>query len=155
MIDELFRVNALSLSCKLIYENSAFNECINCKIDPISHKSSNIYKNGGPLSFQDGQICPYCRGLGGVYEQAYDIKNLLVLFDYKYWVNFNSKVHSPDGLVQTISKLEDYPQIKNCNKLIVDTDIQNYTESYYQRNSEPQPAGFGDSSYFFTYWKKI
>jgi len=154
-IDELLRSGSLSLPCKLIYENSAFTECINCYIDPISHKSSNRYKSGGPIVFSDGQICPYCRGLGGVYEQAYDVKDFLVLFDYKYWVNFNSKVHSPDGLVQTISKLEDYPKIKNCNKLIVDTDIQNYTESYYQRNSDPQPAGFGESSYFFTYWKKI
>ncbi len=154
-IDELLRVNSLSLPCKLIYEGSSFQECANCYVDPISHRSSNRYKTGGPLTFVDGQICPYCRGLGGLYEQAYEIKNLLVIFDYKYWMNFNSKVHSPDGLVQTISKLEDYSKIKNCNKIIIDTNIQDYTESYYQRNSEPQPAGLGDSSYFFTYWKKI
>lgn len=154
-IDELLRFNSLSLPCKLIYEGSNFQECVNCYVDPISHRSSNRYKVGGPLNFVDGQICPYCRGLGGIYEQAYDIKDLLIIFDYKYWVNFNSKIHSPDGLVQTISKLEDYNKIKNCNKIIVDTNIQNYTESYYQRNSEPQPAGLGESSYFFTFWKKI
>ena len=154
-IDELLRVDSLSLPCKLIYEGSSFIECSNCYTDPISHKSSSRYRSGGPLYFLDGQICPYCRGLGGVYEESFDLKNLLVLFDYKYWVNFNSKIHSPDGLVQTISKLEDYTIIKNCNKIIIDTNIQNYTESYYQRNSEPQPAGFGESSYFFTYWKKI
>jgi len=155
MIDELLRSGSLSLPCKLIYEASFFNKCLNCNYDPISNKSSNTYKSGGPLVFADGQICPYCRGLGGTYDQAYDIRDLLVIFDYKYWVNFNSKIHSPDGLIQTISKLEDYPKINTCNKLIVDTNIQNYTESYYQRNSEPQPAGFGESSYFFTYWKKI
>lgn len=154
-IDELLRQNSLSLPCKLIYEASSFIECINCEIDPISHKSSSIYKSGGPLLFSDGQICPYCRGLGGSYEQSSDNINLLVLFDYKYWINFNSKVHSPEGLVQTISKLDDYMKIKQCNKIIIDTNIQNYTESYYQRNSEPEPAGFGESSYFFTYWKKI
>lgn len=154
-IDELFRNGSLSLPCKLIYEGSVFNECTNCEVDPISHKSSNLYKTGGPISFADGQICPYCRGLGGTYTEASDTKDLLVMFDYKYWINFNSKVHSPDGLVQTISKLEDYTKIKNCNKIIIDTNIQNYTESYYQRNSEPQPCGFGDSSYFFTFWKKI
>lgn len=154
-IDELLRNSSLSLPCKLIYEGSSFTECSNCYLDPISHKSSNRYKSGGSIVFSDGQICPYCRGLGGLYEEAYDTKDLLVLFDYKYWVNFNSKIHSPDGLVQTISKLEDYQKIKNCNRLVVDTSIQNYTESFYQRNSEPQPAGFGESSYFFTYWKKI
>lgn len=155
MIDELLRSGSLSLPCKLIYEGSSFTECSNCYIDPISHKSSNIYKSGGPIQFGDGQICPYCRGLGGVYGENYDTLDLLVIFDYKYWINFNSKIHSPDGLVQTISKLEDYPKIKNCNKIIIDTTIQNYTESFYQRNSEPEPCGFGESSYFFTYWKKI
>lgn len=154
-INELFRQGSLSLPCKLIYEASKFNVCVNCEIDPITNKSSAIYKTGGPLQFIDGQICPYCRGLGGTYEESSDIVNLLVLFDFKSWINFNSKINSPDGLIQTISKLEDYNKIKNCNRLIVDTNIQNYTESYYQRNSEPEPAGFGDSSYFFTYWKKI
>lgn len=154
-IDELMRNGSLSLPCKLIYEGSSFTECSNCNLDPVSHKSSNTYKSGGPLLFSDGQICPYCRGLGGVYAEAYDTKDLLVLFDYKYWINFNSKIHSPDGMIQTISKLEDYAKLKTCNKLIVDTSIQDYTESYFQRNSEPQPCGFGESSYFFTFWKKI
>lgn len=154
-IDELLRENSLSLPCKLIYEGSSFVDCVNCNLDPISHKSINTYKNNGPIFFADGQICPYCRGLGGIYEEANDIRNLLVIFDYKYWVNFDSKIYNSQGTIQTISKLEDYPKIKKCNKLIVDTNTHNYTESYYQRNSDPQPAGFGESSYFFTYWKKI
>lgn len=154
-IDELLRTNSLSLPCKLIYSGSSFTECSNCNLDPISHKSSNTYKSGGPLLFMDGQICPYCRGLGGTYTEAYDTTDFLVIFDYKYWINFNSKVHSPDGLVQTISKFSDYQKIRSCSKIIIDTSIQNYTESYFERNSEPEPCGFGESSYIFTYWKKI
>lgn len=155
MIDELMRANSLSLPCKLIYEGSKFIECINCHIDPISHKSSNLYKSGGPINFSNGQICPYCNGVGGNYQENTEILNMMVLFDYKYWINFNSKIHSPEGLVQTISKFNDLPKIKNCNRLIIDTNTQNYTESFYQRNSEPQPCGLGNNSYIFTYWKKI
>lgn len=154
-IDELFRTGALSLPCKLIYDESVFSECSNCNLDPISHKSANTYKIDGPIEFEDGQICPYCRGLGGIYQGKQQDINLLVLFDYKYWINFNSKVYSPDGLVQTISKLEDYHKIKSCNKIIIDTNLQSYTENYFQRNSDLEPCGFGDSSYFFTFWKKI
>lgn len=155
MINELLRQGSLSLPCKLIYEGSKFTECINCYIDPISHKSSNRYKSGGPLIFAEGQICPYCNGSGGLYNETSEIINMMVLFDYKYWINFNAKIHSPDGLVQTISKFEHYAKIKSCNQIVIDTNIQNYTESYYKRNSEPEPCGFGDSSYIFTYWKKI
>lgn len=154
-IDELLRENSLSLPCKLVYDSSLFVECPNCNTDPVSHKSSNTYKENGPLVFADGQICPYCRGLGGSYQDASEIINMLVIFDYKYWMDFDSKVHQPDGMVQTISKLEDYSKIKNCNKIIIDTNLSNYTENYFQRNSDPRPCGFGESSYFFTLWKKI
>ena len=154
-IDELLREHSLSLPCRLIHDSSKLTPCINCVLDPISLKSSNTYQTGGPLEFADGQICPYCHGLGGSHGSATEILNMLVIFDYKYWVGFDSKVHRPDGLVQTISKLEDLPKINNCSKIIVDTNLTNYTESYFQRNSEPQPAGFGESSYFFTFWKKI
>lgn len=154
-IDELLRENSLSLPCKLIYDSSFFVECINCIVDPISHKSSSMYKSGGPLLFSDGQICPYCRGLGGNYTEGSETLHLLTLFDYKYWIGFNSKIHSSDGLVQTISKLVDYPKIKTCNKIIIDTNISNYTENLFQRNSDPEPCGLGESSYFFTFWKKI
>lgn len=154
-IDELLSQSGLSLSCLLIYEGSAFVECSNCHIDPLSHKSSNTYKSGGPLVFADGQICPNCRGLGGTYSQVSETLNLLVLHDYKSWIGFDSKVHSPNGMVQTISKLEDYAKIKNCNKAIIDTNIQDYTQAYYQRASELEPQGFGESSYCFTFWKKI
>ncbi len=154
-IDELLRNNSLSLPCKLIYEGSLFTECSNCYIDPISGKSSNRYKPNGPLQFANGQICSYCRGLGGTYSEAYDLIDLLVVFNSKYWTNFNSKVHNPEGTIQTINKLTDYPKIKKCSKLIVDTNISSYTDNFYQRNSDSEPAGFGESSYFFTYWKKI
>ena len=154
-IDELLRHNSLSLPCQLIHDSSTITPCINCIIDPLSNRSSNMYNGQGPVSFADGQICPYCHGMGGLYSAATESLDMLVIFDYKYWVGFDSKVHRPDGMVQTITKLEDLPKIMNCNKIIIDTRITNYTESYFQRNSEPQPAGFGESSYFFTFWKKI
>lgn len=154
-IDELLRSNSLALPCKLIYEGSQFNECSNCNIDPISHKSSNTYKIGGPIVFGDGQICPNCRGLGGTYAESYDITDMLVMSNPKYWVNFNSKVHSPEGMVQTISHFRDYTKIKNCQKIIIDTSTHDYTQSYFQRNSDPDPGGFGENSYLFTLWKKI
>jgi hypothetical protein len=155
-IDELLRSNSLSLPCKLIYGSSSITPCPNCIIDPISSKSSNNYNSpSGPIPFADGQICPYCRGLGGTYSEANEIVDMLVVFDYKYWVGFDSTVHKPEGMIQTISKLQDLPKLNSCNKIIVDTNIINYTEAYFQRNSEPQPAGFGESSYLFTFWKKI
>lgn len=155
MIDSLLIEGSLSLPCKLIYENSLKNECINCEIDPLSKRSSGIYKSGGPISFIDGQICPYCGGLGFLQASNEETVHLLVLFDYKTWINFKSDVKAPDGMIQTICGIDLLPKIKNANRLIVDTNLNGLTRNIFTRDSDPQPAGLGDNHYIFTFWKKI
>lgn len=155
MIDSLIKEGALSLRCKLIYENATRTQCSNCDIDPMSGRSSNLYKTGGPISFINGQICPVCNGDGYLLDSVEEVVHLLVLFQYKYWINFNTNINSPDGMIQTICGMELLPKIKNANRLIVDTQLDGLTRNYFTRFSDPEPAGFGDSSYIFTFWKKI
>lgn len=155
MIDSLIQEGALSLKCKLIYENSDKTQCTNCEIDPMSGKSSNLYNNSGPVPFINGQICPVCGGEGYLFDSKEEVINLLVLFQYKYWINFNSNINSPDGMIQTICGMELLPKLKNANRLIVDTNLDGITRNIFARTSDPEPAGFGDSSYIFTFWKKI
>ena len=155
MIDSLLAENALSLPCKLIYENSDKTHCPNCEIDSMSGRSSNIFKTGGPLQFLDGQMCPVCGGDGYQFESKEENVNLLVLFQYKYWINFNSNINSPDGMIQTICGTNLLPQIKAANKLLVDSNLTGITRNLFVRASDPEPAGLGDTNYIFTFWKKI
>lgn len=155
MIDSLLAENALSLPCTLIYENSGKDECPNCEIDPMSGRSSNAYKSGGPIQFLNGQICPVCNGDGYTFDSKEENINLLVLFQYKYWINFNSNINSPDGMIQTICGTDLLPKVKAANRLIVDTNLTGLTRNYFVRFSDPEPAGLGDTGYIFTFWKKI
>lgn len=154
-ISSLLAQNGLSLPCKLIYENSGKTECSNCEIDSLSGRSSNMFKVGGPVSFLNGQMCPVCGGDGYKFESKEEDINLLVLFEYKYWINFNSNINSPEGMIQTICSTEFLPQVKAANRLLVDSNLTGLTRNYFVRSSDPQPAGLGDTNYIFTFWKKI
>lgn len=154
-ISTLLAQSGLSLPCKLIYENNKKIECPNCEIDSMSGRSSNTFKTGGPIQFLDGQICPVCNGDGYRFESKEENIDLLVLFEYKYWINFNSNINSPDGMIQTICSTNSLTQIKAANRLLVDTNLTGVTRNYFSRASDPQPAGLGDTNYLFTFWKKI
>lgn len=155
MIDSLFNDNSLALNCTLIYENSDKTQCSNCEIDPLSGRSANLYKAGGSLPFIDGQQCPFCHGDGYLFDKKEEDIKLLVLYDYKYWINFNTNVGIQDGVIQTINKVDILTKIKNTNRLIVDKSLNGLSRNLFSRTSEPEPAGLGDNSYFFTFWKKI
>jgi len=155
MIDSLFNDDALALNCTLIYENADKIECANCEIDPLSGRSANISKIEGSIPFIDGQQCPFCHGDGYLFNKKEEDIKLLILFDYKYWINFNTNINVQDGMIQTINKLDILNKIKNTNRLIVDKSLNGLTRNLFSRVSDPEPAGLGDNSYFFTFWRKI
>lgn len=155
MIDSLLVEGSLSLPCKLIYENSAKDECPNCEIDPLSKRSSNFYKDGGPIKFVNGQVCPYCSGEGYLFKSNEEDVNLLVLFDYKHWIGFKNDVKAADGMIQTICKMDILSKIRSANRIIVDNNLTGFARNEFARHSDPEPAGLGDNQYIFTFWKKI
>lgn len=155
MIDSLLVEGSLSVPCTIVYENSLKEECSNCEIDPLSKRSSGLYKTGGPIPFTDGNICPYCGGVGFLQSSKEEVVHLLVLFDYKTWINFKSDIKAPEGMIQTICGIELLSKIKNANRLIVDNNLNGLTRNIFARDSDPEPAGLGDNQYIFTFWKKI
>ena len=157
MIDALLEDSALTVPCQLIFTNTQFTECPNCIYDSQSGRSSNLYNDTGPISFDQG-VCPYCHGIGSVVTDNTLNLNLMVLWNYKDWIGWNG---IPDdtgmafGQVQTISKISTLPDIKNAQEIIIDTDIQHYVKHRFQRSSEPNPVGLGADSYIATMWKRV
>lgn len=154
-IDSMFGADGLSLPCKLIAKDRKKTQCPNCIIDPISGKSSGRYKTGGDVNFPYGQLCPICNGIGFIFHVNEETIDLLVIYDYKKFVNFNSNINMPDGSIQTIAKFVDLNKLQKANSLIVDTSVGYLPSNEYSRNSEPQPIGLGKSDYLFMYWKPV
>lgn len=157
-IDSLLENNALTLPCKLRYagqQNPIL--CNNCIYDPITKLSANLYNGTGPNPFADGTICPVCVG-NGITDSEVTITskifNLAVIFDSKYFLNTNKLINIPQGNIQTLCSIHLMPHIRSANDMIVDTKIQNYADYIYERESDPEPAGLGDSRYIITMWRK-
>jgi hypothetical protein len=156
-IDSLLENNALSLPCKIIYDNSINNTyCNNCIFDNISLLSSNIYNGSGPNPFPEGGVCPVCLGLGQIKNSSSsETIYLAFIFDSKYFLNTNNKViNIPDGSVQSICNINLLNKVKNASEIIFDNSLTNLSHFKYERAGDPEPAGFGDNRYIFTLWKK-
>lgn len=153
-IDSMFGVDGLSLSCKLVSKDRKKTQCPNCIIDPINGKSSGRYKTGGSINFPYGQLCPICNGLGFIFNTTENTIDLLVVQDYKKWINFNTNTNIPDGTIQVIAKFSDLDKLQRANTLILDTNTGYIPSSEYEKESEPQPIGLGNSDYLYMYWKQ-
>lgn len=157
MINALLEDTALTVPCKLVFENTRLQDCPNCIYDPISHKSSNQYQTGGPLPFADGQICSYCIGAGslsfsneedlylGIIKPAFFSMSPLEL----------ETVNFVDGKIQSLCNIEHYAKIKNASYVIIDTNITDLSLNKYIRYRDPIPMGFGDNSFMVTTWQSV
>lgn len=156
-IDSLLEDNALSLPCKILYDNGINNTyCNNCIFDNISLLSSNIYNGSGPSPFPEGGVCPVCLGLGLLKNtSSSETIYLAFIFDSKYFLNINNKViNIPDGSVQSICNIKLYNKLKNASEIIFDNNLSSLSHFKYERASDPEPTGFGDNRYIITLWKK-
>jgi hypothetical protein len=154
-ITSIIAENALAVPCILRYASNQLSLCNNCVFDSVANRSSNIYNGTGPAYFPEYSICPVCNGKGMTETDSTESVHLGVIFDSKYFINWNSKtINIPDGAVQTICKVELLPKIKNANSIIFDTNLSDYGKYEYIRDGEPNPCGLGDHHFITTMWKK-
>ena len=140
--------------CRLIFGDTLFTDCVNCVYDPIGKKSANRYQSGGPMPFGVG-ICPMCHGSGKIPDEQTENIDLCPIWDHREWIpQLRSVVKSPLGYVMTMSAITTYSSLKQAKKVIINTDIENYSANTYIRESEPEPCGFGNDDFVFVLWKR-
>lgn len=155
-IDHLISSQGFGVSCTLVYDSLKKDLCPNCIFDPILNRSSNVYKNGGPAQFSSNSICPVCIGNGIIDMSNKETIYLALIFDSKYWVNWNSNtVNIPNNKAQSICSIELFPKIQNCKEIILDTTTSGYSNRRYSRINEPEICGLGENRYIITMWEKI
>lgn len=154
-IDTLLAESALTVPCLLKFESMKRDLCYNCIFDPMTERSLNVKKPNAPVPFADNTICPVCHGFGYIDTANDEEINLAIIFDSKYWLNWNSNsVNIPDGMVQSIAPISLLPKIRNCKEMIMNTDISNYGNYTYSRANDPEPAGLGSHDYIITMWTR-
>jgi hypothetical protein len=68
--------------------------------------------------------------------------------------NFIGSVNTPDIAVQTICSIDYLTKLRQCSKIIFNSDIIGLSNNIFIRKNDPQPIGLGDNRYIFTNWTR-
>ena len=141
--------------CKIWYP-PLYTPCTNCNPDITGNVSSNTYLHGGPIPFQDGQICPMCNGS---YLHAVESTSSITMFIYFKVSDFKklgSNIVVPEGGIVTKCFITDVPNIKNCIKMQVQTSISPYGQFFYKLNSDGGDLhNIIQGRYFHHIWERL
>ncbi len=151
VVDSLISTD-LGINCLLIYPAQR-TSCANCIYDTLSNKSSNQYNGSGPEPFTFG-VCPWCGGVGYTEVQQTENIKLRIYYSRKYWIKINAMINIPDGTVQAIGFLSDYPKIMQAQRIQINSDQSGYGNWAYDLHGEPTTHGFKHNRYLVSYWKR-
>lgn len=129
--------------------------CSNCVPDPIGQKSSNIYLNGGPTPFENGQICPMCGGVYIIAQQSTET----VIFTIEYKIEkfldiLKQTIRYPQNAIQTRGFVSDMQKVLNCTDMEINRNagVAHYR---YKLSGEPLIAGKLSDDYFYAAWERV
>jgi len=155
MITGLLADTALTVPCELTFAGAKWTDCPNCLRLP-SGKSANKYDSiNGVIFFQQG-ICPYCSGEGQIpADPATTTIYMIPIWNPRDFLGKWGGVQAANQVVQTLSVVASFDDIKKARSVIIDTSVlNNYTRNVFIRDSEPNPAGLGNTAFIFTNWKR-
>jgi hypothetical protein len=141
-------------NCQLVYPPKD-TQCDNCKIDPISGRSTDIYNGTGPIPFNDFSLCPKCNGSGRLLDSQTEIIKLRVYWNPKNWISIGTTIQIPDGSVQVIGYLTDLPKLERAKEIILNSDTSAIKTLRTVLQGEPQLWGFRQTRYFVAFLKRI
>lgn len=153
LADSLIDDTDIGTLCRLIYPPIP-SECPNCIVDPVTGRSSSIYKTSGPISFTNHTTCPWCGGEGRRLEPSTEDIRVRVYFNPKDFQMVAGDIQVADGVAQVIGYMSDLAKMSRAEKIILyvdQVDIKQWTCSQVR---EPVPWGFGNR-YFIMFVKRI
>lgn len=153
-MDLLLASSGLTTKCQLNFGITEKELCPNCIYDPVLKKSSNKYKNGGPINFTLGMLCPYCNGLGYYGSEETEDIYMAIIADHRKWINPPINIAISDNLIQSICSNIYLSKIKRCKNMtiIYNNLLENKQYTLY---NDPNPAGLGDNNYIICMWKNV
>jgi hypothetical protein len=152
-IDDL--LDQLGKACRLYYPPRLV-PCGNCIYDPIGHKSSNRWIDGGPVPFGAGSVCPLCSGEGRCAQEVTETITMLVASaPAHFWVKGPAGVEVPAGTIQTKAYLKDLPKILMARSMVLQPELEAIIRWRYALDGEPVDAGnIIQGRYVICQWKR-
>lgn len=129
--------------------------CPNCLPDPMSSKSSNIYLNGGPQPFVNGQICPVCLGHYAIETANNTIIYASIEFNFQNFLNIlKLNLRYPQNAIQIRTYSTHISDIRNCSSLETLLDVPNGNHQY-KLSGEPVIQSKFTTKFCYSVWERI
>jgi len=140
--------------CQLIYPVTKNAVCPNCIYSPRQRRSSNIYKEGGPVPFENHTICPWCGGEGRSSREIKESIRLRVYWTQKDWV-VSLPVEAADSSAMIIGYMYDLPKVEKADTLLLNKDVSVYKKWIFERRGESVPWGLAQDRYFAQMLRRV
>jgi hypothetical protein len=147
-----------SKTCRLYYP-SIIVDCSTCAdalaaASDESVRSSSFYLHGGQINSLG--TCPSCGGTNSIAQESSEDIQMVVVTNLKKWIpNGNVNVRIPDSRILTRGKIEDFPKVQQCNRMVVQPELQSEQKFSYLLSSEPiDQNGFFKDNFFNCYWDR-
>lgn len=127
--------------CRLVYP-ARWTPCDNCLQDPVSRKSNNRWRSGGPVPFRMG-VCPACSGEGGHAEESSEEVVMKVEWSAKkFWVPVPSlDIRVPYSVCQTKYLITLNKKVARCDHMVVQLPIEHAIPTRFKLFGSPTSPG--------------
>ncbi len=137
-------------------------ECPNCIVNPFGGGSSGKYKSGGLYVFTDGQVCPYCQGIGFIETSSETIIKLLVDWNPKIYNNVikasvedNKQFKVPYENIKVQGYIADLVNFRQAKEIKLHSTVTDFGYWNYVIDGAPLPYDLGHNSYFGCLMKRV
>jgi hypothetical protein len=136
----------------ILYFPSSVDECANCVQDPMTGRSSAIFKEGGPVPFRNHTTCPVCAGEGRALLPPSAVMPCRIYWEPSSYKNLAvSSLESPDGIVRIIAYAIHSTQLQRATQIEIATGDPIMGNIKCKREGPPLPHGLrkdGQARYF-------
>ena len=153
IVDALISGNT-GQDCQLVYPITKNSVCPNCIYSPRQRKSSNMYKDGGPVPFENHTICPWCGGEGRSSRAVKENVRLRVYWTPKDWM-ITGAVENPDTSVMIIGRMHDLPKIEKSDTILLNKGLSVYRKWICERAGDAIPWGLSQDKYFAQMLRRV
>lgn len=148
-------LNQLGKPCRLIYPPKQVS-CPNCVFDAVGNKSANVWLDGGPQPFPNGQECPMCNGVFYAAQEVTRPITLLIAWAPAQWfVRAPNGFQIPDGMIQTKGFIADLPFVLQARQMVIETPIEGMNRYRFFLDGEPvDVSNITPGRFFVSRWRR-
>lgn len=129
--------------------------CPNCVFDMIRGRSKNLYRTGGPVPFDRGRKCPYCKGRGFLETASEKCIRCLIGWNAKDAADYGISVSRTQNVVRFKTYLYNFEDLVRAETAISNYASRGIVTLRVKRIKQPIITGLREDRYCISFWESL